>query len=352
MGLIERLLKTSTINEADILSKSKFFGEEEFVQTLVPMVNIAFSGRVDGGITCGLTQFAGPSKHFKTAFLMLCIRSYFDKYPESVCIFYDSEFGAPQAYFEMFGVDMTRVIHCPITDVEQFKFDAMKQLNGLEKGDRVFFALDSLGNLASKKEIEDAINEKSVADMTRAKQIKSVFRMVTPHLNLKNIPMVVVNHSYLSQDGNNKQIVSSGTGVYLSSDNIFVIGRQQDTDKATKELLGYNFIINVEKSRFVKEKSKLTIETSYEYGINPWSGLLDEALESGHVLNPVQGWYNFPDGKGKNFRKKDTDSAEFWLPILEDSKFREFIQNKYQLPKGSILHDISDDDVAEDMKNA
>jgi hypothetical protein len=32
--------------------------------------------------------------------------------------------------------------------------------------------------------------------MTRAKQLKSLFRMVTPHLSLKDIPMAVVNHTY------------------------------------------------------------------------------------------------------------------------------------------------------------
>jgi RecA/RadA recombinase len=57
--------------------------------------------------------------------------------------------------------------------------------------------IDSIGNLASKKEVEDALAEKSVADMSRAKQVKSLFRMVTPHLTMKDIPMVVVNHTYM-----------------------------------------------------------------------------------------------------------------------------------------------------------
>jgi len=118
------------------------------------------------------------------------------KYEDGVVLFYDSEFGTPQSYFETFGIDLDSVIHTPITDVEELKHDIMKQLKGIEREDKVFILVDSIGNLASKKEVEDALDGKSVADMTRAKQLKSLFRMVTPHLTLKDIPMAVVNHTY------------------------------------------------------------------------------------------------------------------------------------------------------------
>jgi hypothetical protein len=107
-------------------------------------------------------------------------------------LFYDSEFGTPQGYFDRFGIDAKRVIHTPITDVEQLKHDAVKQLSEISRGEKVIIVLDSLGNLASKKEVDDALDGKSVADMSRAKQFKSFFRMVTPHLNLKDLPMIVV----------------------------------------------------------------------------------------------------------------------------------------------------------------
>ena len=60
--------------------------------------------------------------------------------------------------------------------------------------------------------------------MSRAKQVKSLFRMVTPHLSLKDIPMVVVNHTYKEIGMFPKDIVGGGTGSYYSADNIFIIG--------------------------------------------------------------------------------------------------------------------------------
>ncbi len=208
--LLAKLKKNSTIKDTDILSSSKFFNKKDMIPTSVPAINIALSGKINGGLTPGLTVWAGPSKHFKTSFSLMMAKAYMDKYPDAVMMFYDSEFGTPQTYFESFGIDMDRVLHTPITDIEQLKFDIMSQLNEVKRGERVILVVDSVGNLASKKEVEDALNEKSVADMTRAKQLKSLFRMVTPHLNLKDIPMIVVNHIYMEQGMFPKAIVSGG----------------------------------------------------------------------------------------------------------------------------------------------
>ena len=224
MSLLDRLTKNSTVKLTATLSNSKVYGKKEMVPTQVPMVNVALSGRVDGGLTPGLTVLAGPSKHFKTAFSLLMASAYLKKYDDAVVLFYDSEFGTPQNYFESFDIDMNRVVHTPIMDVEQLKFDIMKQLDGIERGDRVCIIIDSVGNLASKKEVEDAMNEKSVADMSRAKQMKSLFRMVTPHLTLKDIPLIAVNHTYMEIGMFPKAVVSGGTGIYYSADNIWIIG--------------------------------------------------------------------------------------------------------------------------------
>lgn len=342
MSVLDKLLKNTTIEQSNTLEDSEFFVPEDFIQTQVPMVNVALSGRLDGGLTSGTTMFAGPSKNFKTAFAMLLLRAFLDKYPEGACLFYDSEFGAPLAYFESFGIDKKRVIHVPVTDIEQLKFDLMKQLNELTEDDKVLIVIDSIGNLASKKEVEDALEQKAVADMTRAKQLKSLFRMVTPHLNIKSIPMVVVNHTYLELASHPRTIVGGGTGSYYSADNIFIIGRQQDKNEATKEIEGYDFIINVEKSRFVREKSKIAVSVSFEHGISTWSGLMDVALESGHVINPKQGWYQ-RKGEEKNLRLKDTNTREFWEPILQDKVFQKFVEDKYQVAQGSILQNLGDE---------
>ena len=127
MSLLDRLKKNTTIKDSSILAKSKFFSQKDMVQTDVPMINVALSGSLDGGITPGLTMLAGPSKHFKSAFGLLMASAYMKKYKDAVVLFYDSEFGTPQKYFETFEIDMERVLHTPITNVEELKIDIMNQ---------------------------------------------------------------------------------------------------------------------------------------------------------------------------------------------------------------------------------
>jgi RecA/RadA recombinase len=344
MSLIEKLMKNSTIKATAPIMDSKVYGKKEMCQTPVPMVNVALSGRVDGGLVPGLLMLAGPSKHFKSAFALMMAAAYQKKYEDAVILFYDSEFGTPQSYFESFGIDMDRVVHTPITDVEQLKHDASNQLNNIEKEDKVMILIDSIGNLASKKEVDDAIDGKSVADMSRAKQLKSLFRIMTPHLNLKDIPMVVVNHTYKEIGMFPKDIVSGGTGSYYSADAIWIIGRQQE--KEGSEIAGYHFVINIEKSRHVREKSKIPITVTFEGGISKWSGLLDVAEKLGYIRKPKVGWYEAVNPETgeviseKLMRAKEINSnGDFWKKMFTETSLAESIKNQYTVANKSLVED-------------
>jgi RecA/RadA recombinase len=343
---MDKLKKNSKLPETEVMSKSKFFLDVEKISIDVPMLNVALSGSLDGGLTQGLTVLAGPSKHFKTSFALKIAAAYLNSDPEAVILFYDSEFGSPQSYFENFGIDPSRVLHTPITNIEELKFDLVTQLEGLDRKDKVIIVIDSIGNLASKKEIEDAKDEKAVADMTRAKQLKGLFRMVTPYLAMKNIPMLAINHTYQTMEMFSKAVVSGGTGIYYSASNIWILGRRQN--KTGTEVTGYDFIINAEKSRYIKEKSKIPISVSWDGGIEKYSGLLEVAIAGGFVVKPSNGWYNKVDLEtgevvGTKVREKDTKTDEFWTDILSNQKFKDFVQNLYSIDKkAEVIVDLEE----------
>ncbi len=341
MGIMDKLRKNSKIKETAVMATSKLFANQDMVTTQVPMINVALSGDPDGGLTSGLTVLAGPSKHFKTSFGLLMAAAYLKKHEDSIMLFYDSEFGSPQSYFESFGIDTTRVLHTPITNVEELKFDIVNQLEEIDKNDKVIIVIDSIGNLASKKELDDAINEKSVADMSRAKALKGLFRMCTPYLSMRDIPMIAINHTYQTMEMFSKAVVSGGTGIYYSADNIWIIGRQQEKDG--KDIKGYNFIVNIEKSRFVKEKSKIPISVTWEGGIERYTGLLDAAVEGGFVVKPTIGWYspvNIATGEVSDVKlRAKALNSEFWEPILALPEFKAFLKSKYEIPHASMIRD-------------
>lgn len=340
-SLRDRIIKRSTIKETALLSESDFFKPKDFIQTPVVNLNVALSGDVDGGLIPGVLMIAGPSRHFKTGFALVLAKSYLDKYEDAVVLFYDSEFGSPQSYFVSNGIDLDRVIHTPITDVEQLKHDMMTQLQELTNTDHVVIIIDSIGNLASKKEIEDALKGESKADFTRAKALKSLFRMITPHLTIKGIPLIAINHSYKTIEMYSKDQVGGGTGGIYSSNDIWILGRQQDKNDTV--LNGWRFVINIEKSRFVREKSKFFVEVNFETGINRWSGLFDEAKEFGLIVPASKANYYVldgvdPDNKEEMFKRDDIENNSlFWKEMLAQTEFKNLLKQKYQLPKDQLM---------------
>ena len=335
MSLLEKLKKTSTVKSTAVLAESALFNKKDMVPTDIPVVNIALSGKVEGGLTSGLTILAGPSKHFKSNLALLMASAYLRKYEDAVCLLYDTEFGITPEYLQSMNVDPKRCMHTPIEHVEQLKFDITKQLEQIDKGDKVIILIDSVGNLASKKELEDALDGKSVADVSRAKAIKSLFRIITPYLTTRDIPLVAVNHTYKEIGMFPKDIMSGGSGIYYSANQILFMGRQQEKDGT--EISGYNFMMGVEKSRFVREKTRLPLSISWEGGINKWSGLLDIGLELGWITKPSVGWFEGTNpNTGEVFLKKrraETNSSEYWLPLLK-SGFGDAIEKRYAI--GSI----------------
>jgi hypothetical protein len=182
--------------------------------------------------------------------------------------------------------------------------------------------------------------------MSRAKALKSLFRMTTPYLKTKSIPLLAINHTYKEIGLFPRDVVGGGTGIYYSADNIWILGRQQD--KKGTEIQGYHFVINVEKSRYVKEKSKIPITVSWEGGVRKYSGLLDCALAGGYVTKPSNGWYAVVDQStgevGGKVRYDATLEKSFWDPILDGTDFKDFLKKQYQIGHQSL---VSMDDIVE-----
>lgn len=347
MSDLFKRLGTAGQVEATILENSRFFHTDEFIDTGYPLLNLALSGKIDGGFTNGLTMFAGPSKHFKSSYLCICMAAYLRAKPNGVVLFYDTEFGTKQGYFESFGVDTSRVYHIPITNIEELKFDMMKRLKVITAEDDVMIAVDSFGNVPSIKELEDAESGNTAADMTRAKQLKSLGRLITPQLSVKRIPCIGVNHIYSSMEMYPKDIMSGGTGLLYSSDSVIYVRRSQN--KEGKELLGYNFDLFISKSRFVKEGSVLPITVTFDGGVDVNSGLFDLMLENTDLVEQHGAWYQ-RKGEDKKVRRKEIEEdPTFFKSLLKNAEFVSSVEKKFALPK-SKAPDFSFLDEGEDTE--
>lgn len=139
-------------------------------------------------------------------------------------------------------------------------------------------------------------------------------------------------------------VISHNTGSYYSADAIWIIGRQQEKDG--KEVSGYHFVINIEKSRHVREKSKIPITVTYEGGISKWSGLLDVAEQGGFIRKPKVGWYeaiNPETGEvltdSLKRAKEISNNGEFWTMMMEKTSLANYIKSKYTVASGSLIEE-------------
>lgn len=141
---------------------------------------------------------------------------------------------------------------------------------------------------------------------------------------------------YILENG----VVTHNSGPLYSANQVFIYSKSQE--KEGTDIIGWNFNITVEKSRFVKEKTKLSFLVTYDGGINKWSGLMDIALESGHVIKPSNGWYsrvNTETGEveEKKWRLNDTNSKDFWESIVDSDAFKAFVTKKYAVSNNAML---------------
>jgi len=151
---------------------------------------------------------------------------------------------------------------------------------------------------------------------------------------------VIVHNSMYSH-----QVISGGSGSLYSANQAFIISKAQEKDGT--DLVGWKFTINIEKSRFVREKEKFPFRVLFNKGISRYSGLLDIALELGFVFKPSMGWYNrLIDGKPeeKKWRAKETDCLEFWGPLLGNVEFNEAIRKRYKV---AFTEDVAEENIEE-----
>lgn len=338
-SLMQKLMKkTKGLEGAGILENKRGKIGQALFTTDIPILNLALSGDLHGGMDAGATMLVGDSRTFKTCYCLKLAQCYLNTYDDAVMIFLDSEGGASFEYFDQYGIDASRVIHVPIKDVEDLKARAMAFIDDIELGEHVFIFIDSLGMLPSRKEVNDALDDKSVADMTRAKAFNSFWRLVTIPINQKQIPLVAINHYYTTMEMYGKNIIKGGKNNELACNNIWIISKSKIKDG--KELTGNTFKINVHKSRRIQEGTLLPIEVMYDNGIQRYSGLLELSRAVGWIVTPTQGWYSrkkydeLGDGEYKKWRKNQLDS-EFWETLLADEDYCNDIASMVKLNASS-----------------
>ena len=274
---------------------------ETYVDTGSYIFNALVSGSVFGGVSGNkITAIAGESSTGKTFFSLAVVKNFLDNHPDGYCLYFDTEAAVTKSLLESRGLDTTRIVVVNVVTIEEFRSKALKAVDlylKKKEGERkpCMFVLDSLGMLSTEKEIDDALNEKQVRDMTKSQLVKGAFRMLTLKLGQAKIPMIVTNHTYdvVGSYVPTKEM-SGGSGLKYAASTIIYLSKKKEKDGT--EVVGNIIKCKTHKSRLSKENKDVEVRLYYDdRGLDKYYGLLDLA-EKYEIFKKVGTRYEVGDG--------------------------------------------------------
>ena len=275
---------------------------ETYVDTGSFIFNALVSGSLHGGVSGDkITAIAGESSTGKTFFSLAVVKNFLDTNPDAYCLYFDTEAAINKGMLQSRGIDLNRVAVVNVVTIEEFRTKALKAVDIYLKKDEAerrpcMFVLDSLGMLSTNKEINDALDDKQVRDMTKSQLIKGAFRMLTLKLGQAKIPMLVTNHTYdvIGAYVPTKEM-GGGSGLKYAASTIIHLSKKKEKDGT--EIVGNVIKAKTAKSRLSKENMQVGVRLYYdERGLDKYYGLL-ELGESGGLWKNVAGRYDMGDGK-------------------------------------------------------
>ena len=283
MSIFDTLAKEAKNDYAKLVSDGLITGDKQgFIGTGSYILNAQLSGSIYGGIPDNrVTAIAGEQATGKTFYAIGIAKDFLDNNEDGAVFYFDSEAAATTDLFKDRGLDPDRVWHFPVDTIEEFRTQMIRILDNLLKtpeGDRkpLLIVLDSLGMLASAKELNDALDDKQVRDMTKSQTIKSVFRIITSKLGKLKIPMIVTNHTYKTMNPYGEPSdMGGGSGLKYAASTIMTLTKSKEKD-TSKEVIGNIIKVKTYKSRLTKENTQIATRLFFDKrGLDKYYGLLE-----------------------------------------------------------------------------
>jgi len=287
---------------------------EQYIDTGSYIFNGLVSGSIYGGVSSNrITAIAGETSTGKTYFSLAVVKNFLDSNPDGYCLYFDTEAAVNKGLLESRGIDLTRLVVVNVVTIEEFRSKALRAVDiylktSEEERKPCMFVLDSLGMLSTEKEINDALADKQVRDMTKSQLVKGAFRMLTLKLGQANIPLIVTNHTYdvIGSYVPTKEM-GGGSGLKYAASTIIYLSKKKEKDQ--KEVIGNIIKAKTHKSRLSKENKEVNIRLYYdERGLDRYYGLL-ELGELGGLWKNVAGRYQINEKKiyAKEILKNPTE---------------------------------------------
>jgi len=317
--------------DSAVLDAATLSTADDWIDTGSYALNAIISGSMYKGIPGGrITGFAGPSMAGKTLIMNKVMANAQKK--GYIPVIWDSEVAVDKKSAEGAGMDTSRVKYYPVETIEDCRNQMSAFLDNVIKANnpdlKFIVAIDSLGNLASAKEIKDATAGKDSADVgQRAKAIKSMMRTLTYKAAKAKVPILFSNHIYegmemfptlvKTQSGGKGPIYLASVLVQLSTKNEKASDNPNEQSVAiAHNISGVTLGAMTVKNRFVPSYLKTELYLNFKTGLDKHAGLFEIAEAFGVIEKP--GRTVMYKGESLGYRKDLEKDPKFWEKIMPE----------------------------------
>lgn len=357
--LIAQLKKDKALADLIVTTESM---KDSYVNMNCISLNLVFSGKVLGGIKRGkITTIAADSQLGKSLMGYNALQAAYKSGMD--CFVIDSEHAFNFALAESLGIDLDNIIVFDEARISELKRIFSRINKGLKREQRknIFVDLDSWGALISTFTQEKAEDGSDSADMGRTAQFKNELANL---INSYGNTTFVVNHVYASMAMYGEKFeIPGGKRLFFDADAIGLGSSAAKYKDADGNILGKVVTIGVKKGRGAKEFVKAKYLIRHDGGIDPFFGLLEEAIACDVVMKPKNGYYarNFKciDRNGndvsdidfstgevvKMWKEADLYCGKFWVPIFKNKTFVDFVEDKFSFVNTKLIsaqHNVMD----------
>lgn len=322
--------------------------KDEFVSTNCIPVNLLLSGKIKGGIKKGkISQICADSGWGKSMIGLNVLKAAqqqgFD------CVVIDTE--------KAFNRDLAASLGINVNDIAIFESSLVPELkqivaninNGLTRAEQrnVFILLDSWGPIVEQQVLDKAAEASTAVNMSGARFKNELATVLSCYANT----VLVLNHVYATlQQYGDAYAIPGGKKLYFLSDAIMMASSAAKAKDKDGAIYGKIITASVKKGRAAKEFAKTKFLIEHSGGINPYYGLLDDAIAAGVVFKPKAGRYARTDydvdqttGEvTRQWKEDELYCAKFWIPLYKDEKFNKYVEQKFAFEDEELISATQD----------
>lgn len=310
--------------DAAFLDENALSQVTDWIDTGCYALNGIISGSIFKGVPVGrVSGFYGPQATGKTLIANKIVANAQKK--GYTPIYFDSENALDDETALRLGCDIAKIKHAPIETIGACKAQIMRILTSLIDKNlkkKAILIIDSLANLQTQKEIDDALKDHEAADMgLRAKQLSSLMRSITFRAAKAEVPIIFTNHIYENPNEMYPSLIKKQSGglkpLYIASLLVQLSISNEKSGESIGEVGALSSKISggfiralTAKNRFAPPFITTELYLNYKTGLSKYYGLLELAEGCG-AIQKEGNTYSF-EGQKLGYASSFQNDPSFW----------------------------------------